>query len=111
MSDILIISNNLKELRVDNNFDIDIIADFLHISSNTYRNYESGTSEIPVKHMEKLADFYGLDAYDFYDENLDVKNNPLTFAFRAENLQVQDLNEIANFKKIVKNYKKLNSLI
>lgn len=48
----------VRDLREDNDFTQQQIADFLHITQATYSDYESGKINIPLEALCKLADFY-----------------------------------------------------
>lgn len=63
----------LKELRVENNYTQQFIAEYLNIKQNTYSQYENGLHEVPLESLVKLAGLYntstdyilGLTDYDF----------------------------------------------
>ena len=61
------------------------------------------TRELPLSCMEKLADLYGCDAYMLYEENESVIEDMLATAFRVDNLSPADMEQIAAFKRVVKN--------
>mgnify|MGYP004653979505 CR=1 FL=1 len=50
----------LKELRIKNKMNQTQIAQFLDIPRTTYRNYESGRSEMGYDLLCKTADYYGI---------------------------------------------------
>ena len=50
----------MKELREDNDKTQQQIADMLHISQNTYSQYEIGKLNYPIDTLVTLADFYGV---------------------------------------------------
>jgi hypothetical protein len=51
-----------------------------------------------------LASLFCLDEYDFYEEDAQRRKVNMAFAFRADHLREEDLQSIAQFKKIVRNY-------
>ncbi len=106
-----IVSKKLKQLREANGYTQDLIASYLGINRSTYSNYESGDREPPVQLLEKLSDLYGCDLILFYDEQNHTLESILSTAFRIDAIQESDLNEIANFKKAIKNYLKMNILL
>jgi hypothetical protein len=61
--------------------------------------------------MEKLADLYGCDAYMMYEEDVDLVENMLATAFRVDNLTASDMEQIATFKKVVKNSLMMDSML
>lgn len=108
MEERMIIANNIKRLRDASGFTQDVVAKYLEIKRSAYSNYESGAREIPFVLMEKLADLYGCDMYDLYSENEKVIENMLATAFRVDSLSAHDMEQIASFKRIVKNSLKMD---
>lgn len=51
---------NIRNLRIDRNLTQQQIADVLHISQNTYCQYELGVLNYPVEVILTLADYYGV---------------------------------------------------
>lgn len=52
----------LKGLREDKDLTQQNIADLLKIGRTMYRRYETGETEIPVRHLKVLCKFYGVTA-------------------------------------------------
>ena len=52
------IIQNLRNLREDSDLTQSQIGEYLNISQRAYSHYESGTREIPLDLLIKLADFY-----------------------------------------------------
>ena len=50
--------HRIKDLREDNDYTQQQIADYLHLNRNVYWRYETGQREIPVLAAIKLAKFY-----------------------------------------------------
>lgn len=50
----------LRDLREDHDKKQVDIADYLQIAQTVYSRYERGFQTIPVEHLIKLADFYGV---------------------------------------------------
>lgn len=89
------------------------VASFLQIKRETlsyYENNPDGRAEAPLEVLEKLADLYGADLADFFEDDSNQLKANLAFAFRVTNLIENDLNEIAQFRKVVKNYLKIMDL-
>ena len=106
-----IIARNIKLMREASNYTQDSVANFLGIGRSAYSNYEAGLRDLPLEHMEKLADLYGCDAYALYEEKLDIVENMLATAFRVDNLTASDMEQIAAFKKVVKNSLMMDSML
>ena len=111
MEERLIIAKNIKLLRQASNYTQENIASFLGIGRSAYSNYESGDRELPLSCMEKLADLYGCDAYMLYEENESVIEDMLATAFRVDNLSPADMEQIAAFKRVVRNSLMMDTML
>ena len=111
MEDRLIIAKNIKLLRQASNYTQENVASFLGIGRSAYSNHESGDRELPLSCMEKLADLYGCDAYMLYEENESVIEDMLATAFRVDNLSPADMEQIAAFKRVVKNSLMMDTML
>ena len=111
MDERLIIAKNIKLMREVSDFTQENVASFLGITRSAYSNYELGTRELPLEHMENLADLYGCDANILYEEDTDVIKNMLTTAFRVDNLSADDMAQVAAFKRMVKNSLMMDNLL
>ena len=52
----------LRDLREDHDKTQQDIADILGTSQTMYASYERGANELPLRHLLKLADYYGVSA-------------------------------------------------
>jgi len=52
----------LRLLRENKDLTQQQVADILHIGRTMYRRYETGETEIPVRHVKVLCLFYGVSA-------------------------------------------------
>ena len=52
----------LRGLREDRDLTQEEIADLLKIGRTMYRRYETGETEIPVRHLKRLCIFYRISA-------------------------------------------------
>lgn len=111
MEDRLIIAKNIRLMREASNYTQEDVASFLGIGRSAYSNYETGSRELPLFCMEKLADLYGCDAYIMYEERHDVVENMLATAFRVDNLSASDMEQIAAFKRVVKNSLMMDTML
>lgn len=100
-----IVGDNLKSWRNKIGYNQDDLADYLGIKRENISYYETGEREIPINHLEKLGDLFGIEPEMFFNENKEIIETELAFAFRnTEKLSADSLRNIALFKKIVKNY-------
>lgn len=111
MEDRLLIANNMKRMREASGYTQENVADFLGVRRSAYANYEAGEREMPLALMEKLADLYGCDLYDLYTEEESTLAGMLVTAFRVDSLSAGDMEQIAAFKRIVKNSLKMDNLL
>ena len=111
MNENKIIGRNLKALREANKYTQFQVAHFLHIERSTYSNYESGEREAPIDVLEKASKLFGCELELFFEEDENALKNILVCAFRADDLNADDLKEVAAFKDIVMNYMKMDKLL
>ena len=52
----------LRGLRDDTDYTQQQMADLLKIGRTMYRRYETGETEIPMRHLKVLCNFYGVSA-------------------------------------------------
>ena len=52
----------LRGLREDRDLTQQKIADLLGIGRTMYRRYETGETEIPIRHLKTLCIFYGISS-------------------------------------------------
>ena len=62
----------LKDLREDNDLTQRELADKLHISQNTYSQYENGVRQLPIEKLIKLSSIYNVST----DYILRLTDNP-----------------------------------
>ena len=52
----------IRDLREDHDKTQKQIADILGTSQTMYARYERGANELPIRHLLKLCDYYGVSA-------------------------------------------------
>lgn len=52
----------IRDLREDNDKTQQQIADVLGTSQTMYARYERGANELPIRHLLKLCEYYGVSA-------------------------------------------------
>jgi len=97
-----IIAKNISSFRTKHGYSIQQIAEYLGISKANVIAFESAETKPDLSQLEKMAELFGIDAYDFYEKN--IKADDLIFAFKAKQINSEDLKPIARFMKIVRNY-------
>ena len=110
MEQLKIVGKNINFYRTELDLTQDHLAEYLGISRANISYFEGGSREIPLKHLEALADLFGIELSDFFEKNVDKSSLKMAFAFRAEDHTQEDIKRIAEFKKIVKNYLQLSEM-
>jgi len=100
----------MKSLREKFGYVQESVADFVGISRELVSMYETGEREIPIAVIEKLSDLFCIDPEAFFAETTEEAVAQIAFAFRTDEINPQDLKEIACFGRIVKNYLKIKKL-
>lgn len=103
------IGNNITKIRKAQGLTQENIASYLGLSREQISHYERGVRNISVTELNKLSDLFGIELSDLLEENLEIQNLNLAFAFRSDNNET-DLKQIALFKKVVMNYLKMRHL-
>lgn len=111
MEEKMVVGRNLKALREANGYTQEQVANFLDIGRSAYANYEAGERETPMEVMERASELFGCELALLFDEDEQAVKNMLVCAFRADNLSVNDMKEVAAFKNIVLNYMKMERLM
>lgn len=111
MEEKMVVGRNLKALREANGYTQEQVANFLGIGRSAYANYEAGERETPMEVMERASELFGCELALLFDEDEQAVKNMLVCAFRADNLSVSDMKEVAAFKNIVLNYMKMERLM
>ena len=106
-----LIARNIKQMREKSCYTQENVSDFLGVRRSAYANYEAGDREIPLRLMERLADLYGCELLDLYTEDESVLASMLVTAFRVDSVSASDMEQIAAFKRIVKNSLKMDTLL
>ena len=100
----------IKKLREKFGYNQDAVGDYLGIQRGMISYYETGSREAPLEVLEKLADLFGVDLEIFFSEDVEEATTDLAFAFRADELNEKDLESIASFRRVIKNYQRIKNL-
>lgn len=100
----------IKGLREKYGYTQDKVADYLGIKREMISFYENEGREIPLDVLEKLSDLFGVELDVFFVDNVDEALAEVVFAFRKDDFESDDMDNMAAFGKIVKNYLKINNL-
>ncbi len=101
----------IKGLREKHGYTQDKLAAFLGLKNREMISfYENGEREIPLEVLERLSDLFGVELDVFFSNSIDEALAEVVFAFRKDDLNNEDMENMAAFGKIVKNYLKINNL-
>lgn len=103
-----IIGNNILSYRKSMQLTQQDIAEYLGVTRPYITAFEKGNREVSMIHLIKLANLFYIDVSDLLEENESIKSLNSLVAFKKDSLEKNDLNAIADFRKIVKNYLKLS---
>ena len=98
------IQKNIRSLRNKFGYTQEQVAEYLNISTAAVTQYETGARVVPAATVSKLALLFNVEEYELYQEEPQQQLILSAFAFRASELQPDDLKSISEFKKIVLNY-------
>ena len=105
------VGTNVKVLREKQGITQQMLGDYLGIKREQINYYENGKRPIPSNYVTKIAELFAVDEYDLYQEDEALLQTNVAFAFRSDNLSVEDLKAIASFKKVAMNYLKMQTAL
>jgi transcriptional regulator with XRE-family HTH domain len=112
MESITNIGRNIAFFRERHGLTQDDLADYLKLSNHTLISYyETGARTVPIDHLNKMADLFGVEVNVLLEESPEVAAANIAFAFKTDGLSPEDLNSISFCKKIVLNYLKMEKLL
>jgi transcriptional regulator with XRE-family HTH domain len=100
----------IKGLREKYGYTQEKVAEYLGIKREMISFYENEGREITLEILEKLSDLFGVELDVFFVDNVDEALAEVVFAYRKDDLDNNDMENMAAFGKIVKNYLKINNL-
>ncbi|MDX9883238.1 MAG: helix-turn-helix transcriptional regulator [Prolixibacteraceae bacterium] len=104
------IGENIRDFRIKIGVNQQDLANYCGISRELISMYETGKREVSLLHLEKISEYINVDLEVFLEENPEVIKPDLALVFRANDLSANDLESIAFFKQIVKNYLKMKKI-
>jgi len=88
----------------------EMVANYIGINRVELSYYENGTRKQPLDVLNKLADLYGVELIEILEENPKLSKVNAALSFRSEDVNENDLQVIAEFRKIIKNYLKMKTI-
>ena len=102
-------SNRLKELRRESKITQAQLADYLGVDQSMVTKLENGSRKLNVTLIDKICNLFGCTQRFLTGE--DDSYIPLSFSFRANGLEKEDLESIAAVNKIVMNIRFMNEML
>lgn len=103
------IGKNIKALRDKMGFNQTCIAHFLNVDQSLISKIEKGERALSSDMLEKLACLFGVTVDDM--ENSNIETSKLSFAFRASDLTIQDMEAISAINRIALNSEYMGKLL
>jgi transcriptional regulator with XRE-family HTH domain len=100
----------IKGLRERYAYTQDKLAEFLGIKREMISFYENGEREAPLDVLEKLADLFNVELSVLLSDDVNAAQAEIVFAFRKNEMELEDMKQIAKFGRVVKNYLKIVKL-
>ncbi|MCB0641176.1 MAG: helix-turn-helix transcriptional regulator [Phaeodactylibacter sp.] len=104
------IGKNIRRFREKQGLTQEIVADFLGVQREVVSYYEHNKRAVPIKQLNQLADLFGISLSELLETQTAVSASNAAFAFRSTPLSAADLEHIAAFRKVVKNYLMMEQL-
>lgn len=104
-----IIGNNIKTLRAGMGFNQSNIACFLDVDQSLISKVEKGERILSADMLEKLACLFGVPVDAIEDGSIEASG--LSFAFRASELSVEDMEAISAINRIALNSEYMAELL
>ncbi|MCK4796806.1 MAG: helix-turn-helix transcriptional regulator [Spirochaetes bacterium] len=105
-----ILGENIKRYRNHNFFTQQELAGFLGCPREMISYYENGSRTPGVDILLKISDLFGVELDGLLEDSREIVDEDLVLAFRRDENNLENLDEIASFKRIIKNYMKMERL-
>lgn len=105
-----IIGSNIKMIRERLGYTQDDLAKYLSVPRPTISYIETGERPCTFDHLERLSVLFNVDLANLLEEDGNAQTLNCAFAFRTNELSPTDLDSIADFQLVVRNYMKMKNL-
>lgn len=103
------IGQRIKVLREVAGLNQTQIAQFLGVDQSYISKCENGERQFRMDLLEQLGNLFGVSLHDLANE--EASTAPLQIAFRADSMDVEDLNAIADIQKIALNLNQMRAIL
>jgi transcriptional regulator with XRE-family HTH domain len=100
----------IKGLRERYGYTQDKLAEFLNIKRELISFYETGDREAPLEILENLAHLFNVELSVLLSDDVHAATTDIALAYRKDEMDVEDMKQIAKFGKVIKNYLKIVKL-
>lgn len=104
------IGNNIKQYREFNSLTQKELSDYLKCPREMISYYENDTRVPSLDVLNKISNLFGIELCDLIEESSEIHKENLVLAFRKDSKIAENYETIASFKKIIKNYMKMERL-
>ena len=104
METLKVLGNNIAYLRGAIGLSQQDLSNYLKINRVELSYFENGQRSIPMIKLRMLADLVGIEPMSLYDEAFAQHPIQTAFAFRSAGFNINDLETIADFQRVARNY-------
>ncbi len=104
------IGNNIKRFRDRIGLSQEQIGSFLGKKREQIAFYENGSRNPSIEELNQLSDLFGIELSALLEEDDEMNAVDVALAFRSDEVTNDDLKQVADFQKIVKNYLKIQRI-
>jgi len=104
------IGRKLKKAREKNGLTQSQVGKYLGVAREQISYYETGSREIDLLSLSKLADLYGYP-YEYFLSDTSEEPDSVAIAFRATGLSEKDLDVLARCQRFLSNLKWLDEVL
>lgn len=104
METLKVLGNNIAYLRGVIGLSQQELSNYLKINRVELSYFENGQRSIPMTKLRMLADLVGIEPMSLYDESFAQRPIQTAFAFRSDGFNISDLETIADFQRVARNY-------
>lgn len=104
METLKVLGNNIAHLRNAIGLSQQDLSNYLKINRVELSYFENGQRSMPLTKLRMLADLVGIEPMNLYDEAFAQRPLQTAFAFRSDGFNISDLETIADFQRVARNY-------
>lgn len=93
----------ISKLRNESGISQKLLADYLRVDQSYISKIEKGERQVGMDLLTKLSDLFGC-SLEYFNNDEDT-HAPMTIAFRADSIDIEDLHTISAIQRIALNLK------